>query len=471
MKRQSVKELTDIISTAVAKQDWPEVVINTTEVVKQDPNLEWAWANRGVALQKLGHPIDALLNYKKANEIKETAAVHVNMAAAYWDMEQADQAIIHYHKANLIDNTIPQAHMNAGHIYKWQGKDEVAAACYRKAIEMDPEYADAQMSLGMLLLKMGEFKEGWERYEYRWKSGQLVPRGLKKPEWKGEDLSGKSILVYGEQGLGDIIQFSRYARILATQFPLAKVYVEGRQPVKRLIESVPEIHGVINLGQKVPETDYVVSMLTLAGMLVQSKKEIRARKYEYFLDDDDVDVWKNKFKQLPEGLKVGICWAGMSRTEQLTAAQIDERRSTTLSQFAELAKIPGIVFVSLQKGGPAEQIKTPPRGMHIADFTEDMHDFYETCCAAACCDLVISVDTAVVHACASVGVPTWLLSRWDGCWRWFGNQALSPWYPSLRQFVQPEPHDWDGMLLNVAYELQKLVPQQNQHELDLTMAK
>lgn len=460
MKRQTIQELTDVVAAAVKEENWPSVVFNTTEIIKQNPNLDWVWANRGVALQKLGHPIDAILNYTKANKVKETAITHVNIAAAYWDMEQADQSIIHYHKANFLDDKIPQAHMNAGHIYKWQRKDELAIACYRKAIEVDPEYADVQMALGMMLLKIGEFKEGWERYEYRWKSNQLVDRGINKPRWNGEDLSGKSILVYAEQGLGDSIQFVRYARILATQFPMAQVHVEVRQPVKRLVESIPEIFNVINFGQKVPEVDYVIPMLSLAGLLVTNIKEIRSRNHEFVLDDADVEVWRNRFAQLPAGLKVGVCWAGLSRTEQREAAQIDSQRSTTLQQFAELAKIPGIIWVSLQKGAPALEVKTPPPGMTIADFTEDMTDFYETCCAASCCDLVISVDTAVPHATASVGVPTWLLSRWDGCWRWFGQRSTSPWYPSLRQFVQPEPHDWDGLMQNVAVSLRNLVPQQ-----------
>ena len=128
-------------------------------------------------------------------------------------------------------------------------------------------------------------------------------------------------------------------------------------------------------------------------------------------------------------------------------------RSASFAAFAPLGDIPNVTWVSLQKGPSAEQTKSPPRGFTIADFTEDMYDFYETACAAKNCDLVITVDTAVAHACGSVGVPTWVLSRWDGCWRWFGNRSDSPWYPSIRQFEQPAPYDWVGLMNKVAEEL------------------
>lgn len=471
--RKSFEECRELFLQARHILNYNDMAIWATELLKYDDKLPWVWANRGVALNKLGFPIDAILNYEKAlafdQGANEVAILHSNIGAAYWDMWKGEKSLEHLNRAIEID-PIAQTYLTLGNIHKHQENMQQAIAAYRNSVAIDPNYGDGHLCLGMALMKIGSLKEGWAEYEWRWKTPQLPARKLKAPQWKGEDLTGKTILVYGEQGLGDIIQFARYVHVLAQRFPTSKIIVEGRQPVKRLLETIPEAYAVTNLGEPVPVTDYAVPMLTLAGLMTPDMKSIPSAKREFFLKPQDVANWAEKFKQLPEGIRIGLCWAGMARTNDPNAAAIDAIRSTTLDQLAKLA-LPGIVWVSLQKGPPAEQVKTPPRNMLMADFTDEMYDFYDTCCAAANCDLVISVDTAVVHATASVGVPTWMLSRWDGCWRWFGDRNDSPWYPSLRQFVQPSHGDWDGMVANVASELRKFTTSKNEPEFNLTLAK
>lgn len=475
-KRDQHREL---FLKALSSSDWQNVILNATELLKTDENETMLWTNRGVGLQKLGFPIDAILNYDKALSLSTTPEQQsinlTNKGAAYWDIENADESLKCLKRAIELE-PMAQAYMTVGNIYKHKNDLRQAIHYYRKSVDANPDYADGHMVLGMALLKAGELREGWNEYEWRWKTDQLPARKLKCPQWCGEDLTGKTILVYGEQGLGDIIQFARYARTLGNQFPRAKVIVEGRPPLKRLLDTIPEVYAVINAGERLPELDYAVPMLTLAGMLTRNVNEIFSYNKEYLIRPDDVEMWGERLEPLfsknPYALKVGICWAGMSRDQHPSAAAVDLLRSATLSAFAELAQIPDILWVSLQKGKPAEQIKQPPLGMMIGDFTEDMYDFYETCAAIENCDLVISVDTAVVHAAASIGKPTWLLSRWDGCWRWFGDdRAGSPWYPSLRQFSQPAPHDWDSLMKRVAKELRLLVRNKSQQELDLGLAK
>lgn len=462
MQRRSFDQAKELFLNALATSNWNDVAVFATEMLMIDDTHPWAWANRGVAYSNLGFPLDAILNYDRAIALDSASPIaYINKGAAYWDMEKVEAALSCYGEAIKRDPNISQTHMNVGHIKKWQGHDKQALECYRRAVELDPNYPDAQMALGMLLLKLEQFKEGWAHYEWRWKSNQATPRGLKQPQWDGKDLTNKNILIYGEQGLGDIIQFARYARILAQQFPRCRIIVEARHPVKRLLETVPEIYAVINYGDRVPEVDYVVPMITLAGMLTPNTGHIPSTDKEYLLRSTDVDNWSNRMANLPEGLRVGICWAGMARTAHPQALKVDQLRSGTLAMFAPLAQVPDVTFVSLQKGPPAMEVQRPPAGMTIGDYTEDMYDFYETCCAIENCDLVISVDTAVVHAAASIGKPTWLLSRWDGCWRWFGDRQDSPWYPSLRQFVQPQPHDWDGMMRKVALALAEVVETKN----------
>lgn len=473
--QRTFEDWQELFMQARAKTNWNDMAIYSTELLKLNDKLPWIWINRADALLHLGHPFDAILNYDRALALEEVAGAWSNKGAAYWSMEKDKEALQCYYKALELDSSIAPIYMNIGHVFKWQKQDVLAISAYRDAIDANHDYADGHMALGVMLLKNGQLEEGWKHYEWRWKSDQLPPRGLKYHQWNGEDLTGKTILVYAEQGLGDIIQFARYGRILAGRFPRCKVILEGRQPVKRLLKTIPEVYDVINYGEKVPHVDYVVPMITLAGLLTPTVNDIPAFDAEYLLKYADIEAWGERLKPLTDkflnGLKVGICWAGMARTSDQMATKIDSQRSTSLAMFAPLAKIPNIAWISLQKGPPASQIKEPPAGMTIGDFTEDMYDFYETCCAIENCDLVISVDTSVIHAAASIGKPTWLLSRWDGCWRWFGNRVNSPWYPSLRQFVQPSPHNWEQMMEEVALELTEVAKFKSETELNLAMAK
>jgi hypothetical protein len=129
---------------------------------------------------------------------------------------------------------------------------------------------------------------------------------------------------------------------------------------------------------------------------------------------------------------------------------VDRRRSVRLAQLAPLAAVPGVTFVSLQKGDAATQAADPPAGMRLLDWTETLQDFADTADLVAALDLVISVDTAVAHLAGGLGVPVWLLSRYNGCWRWLNHRAESPWYPSMRLFHQPSRGDWGSVMQEVA---------------------
>jgi len=474
-KYKSVEECQELYAQALRAGNWNDVVVWSTELLREDPAQPGLWGNRGIGLQRMNHPLDGILNHQRALDYDESAIHYCNLGACYQDLDKHEEALTYFDKALKLDPSFPQIHMNMGHSYKWRKRYDEALASYRETVRVGPDYVDGHLALGMMLLKMGQLEEGWKEFEWRWKSEQLVPRGLKFPQWNGEDLTHKSILVYGEQGLGDILQFGRYARTLAEKYPTAKVIVEGKHQVKRLMESIPEVYAVINFGEKVPVVDYCIPMISLGGLLTPTVGDIPARERQFNLNPESIEVWANRFAALPDEyrnrVKVGICWAGMARMNQPVALKVDEVRSLQLADFSELAKIPGITWVSFQKGPPADQIRTPPAQMSIVDYTEEMYDFYETCCAMEQCDLIITVDTAVCHAAASIGKPTWMLSRWDGCWRWFGDREDSPWYPSLRQFVQKKPGQWNETLEIVTKELTDFVKSKNKPRLYLASSK
>jgi tetratricopeptide (TPR) repeat protein len=433
-----------------------------TDFLIKYPKVALAWNNRGLALMQLGHPFDAVMNIEKAIALEPAAEYYLNLGAAYVEYEQMETGIEHYRKCIELNPKIAHAYMNIGNALKYQGKLQEALGHYRTCVKIDPTYVDGHLVRAFAELAAGNYKAGWDEFEWRWKSNQLVPRGLPIPEWDGCSLEGKTLLIYGEQGHGDSLQFIRYASMVKEKFG-GTVWVEVRQPLVRLIKTVEGIDRVLPYGEDVPvkEIDYMIPVMSLPRIFGTTVDTIPWNGPYFKADPYRAGLWREKLKALPKGMLIGLCWAGLSRPGRPQAESVDRRRSTTLQMFAPLAKIPGISWVSLQKGLPRDQVMTPPTGMTIGDWSEEFDDFYDTAALIENLDLVITVDTAVVHLAAAMGKPTWLLSRWDGCWRWLGSREDSPWYPTLRQFVQPQPHAWEPMVEQVARALREVVGVQN----------
>jgi hypothetical protein len=441
-----------------------DAAILFTEILNEDRNIPLAWNNRGLCLLALGHPFDAVLNIEKAIALQpEEPSFHNNIAAAHFDQLHAEAALVEFNKAIELKADFPEALMNKGNVLKFQGDLPGALDSYRLSIKARPDYADAHLHLSFAALMAGLYEEGWKEFEWRWKTSQLPSRGLPFPDWNGEDLTGKKLLIYAEQGHGDALQFVRYAPIVKKMYDCT-VLVEVRQPLTRLIKSMGGFDDVITYGERGPDDiDYVVAMMSLPRILGTTVETIPWSGPYFKADPFRVSLWAEQLKKLPPGLKVGVCWAGMSRPGNPNADSVDKKRSTTLASFAPVAAVPGVSWVSLQKGPPSEQVNAPPRGMTIGDWTCDLDDFYDTAALIENCDLVISVDTAVLHVAAAMGKPTWLLSRWDTCWRWLGQRTDSPWYPTIRQFWQPQAGAWEPMMQEVALALQQYVKERSLH--------
>lgn len=433
------------------------------EAIFLKPKYAAAYSNRANALQHVGNSFDAILNYQKAIEIEpDVADYHNNLGAALMDRGRMEEAQECYYKALELKPKLAVALLNLGNVERAKGNTSPAADFYREAIEADPENNMAELALSLALLELGQYKEGWERYESRWKSGQLPKRGLKFPDWEGGRLlPGSAILIYSEQGFGDALQFCRYAAKVK-EASGAKVYFEVRQPLVRLLKSLEGVDDVIPYGEKLPkDITHTIAVMSIPRVLGTTVETIPNAVPYLSVSNERIQSWEEELRLLPHGIKVGICWAGMSRPSQPTAQLIDERRSMRLEQFAEAAKVKGVSWVSLQLGPPLEQIKSPPPGMTILDVSENLDDFYDTASLIKNLDLVITVDTAVCHVAGALGVPTWMLSRFDGCWRWLGNRKDSPWYPTLRQFRQPKAGDWQSVVKEVAAELAVFVKERD----------
>ena len=347
-----------------------------------------------------------------------------------------------------------------------------ALACFIKAGEADPEHLDAHWNECITRLLLGDFKQGWPLHEARWQKneGRWEPdpakrgwRHIPHPLWVGEhsvgdtSVVGKTVCLWAEQGFGDTLQFCRYAPLV--QAMGAKVFLYVREPIARLL--VQSFAGtgidVVAGSQPLPPFDVHCPMMSLPlACGTDSVDKIPARTPYIFAKDEDVLHWKNRlashtqqgFEGNETSKRVGLVWSGLMRSTNPAAAKMDAERSIDFELLAPLLAhsqqgLQRIQWFSLQKDAelPAES--------GVIDLTAELHDWADTAALIANLDLVISCDTAVAHLAASMGKPTWILSRYNGCWRWLDHPTDSPWYPSVRLFHQSSAGDWAGVVREV----------------------
>jgi hypothetical protein len=260
----------------------------------------------------------------------------------------------------------------------------------------------------------------------------LPNRGFSAPLWQGEALAGRTLLLHAEQGFGDTLQFCRFV----AQIPHKFLLLEVPAPLTRLMrQSFPTLNDVLVYGDALPSFDMHCPLMSLPLMLGIGGEAFITRQDYLVADMRERAVWRQRLAELP-GRRVGIVWQGNPRI-----ASMRRRRDLPTPCLARLADIPGLSFVSLQKG-----MSVPDVGLPMVDWTDSLHDMAATAALVAELDLVIAVDTAVAHLAAGLGRPVWLLNRFDTCWRWLINRDDSPWYPNLRQFRQPALGDWESVM-------------------------
>ncbi len=277
-----------------------------------------------------------------------------------------------------------------------------------------PDDAQIRFNHAAVLLKQGRFPEGWEAYEARRRTPAALIRrqSFDPPEWQGGDPAGRTLLLSTEQGYGDALQFCRFAVWMAERG--AQVIVRTEPPLVRLLKTLPGVSDVVATGDPLPPFDFHAPLMSLPRLY----PEMTVRVPYLFADPDP------RLAGLP-GRKIGLVWSGNPRPGQRAANLLDRRRSLTRAHFDDLAALSDVSLVSLQK---------------------DEGDFADTASLVMALDLVVSVDTAVAHLAGALGKPVYILSRFDGCWRWLQGRDDTPWYPSARLFRQEKPGDWTAPL-------------------------
>lgn len=339
-----------------------------------------------------------------------------------------------------------------------------AVALCNSMIAVDPDEASTHLILGECLLALEDYESGWREYEWRLRVPGYASyfRSYLEPLWDGSEHPGGRLLFWAEQGYGDTIQFLRLARLVIERMPSMLVILDVPKPLAKLARvsfgDCPNL-TVVESGQPLPAFSCHRSIMSLAHLLQQTLNNNPVRGPYLRAEPQAAAQWARRVtEQAGSRLAVGLVWAGNS-LEQLDAPgrTSDVRRSIGAELLAGLLTVPECVFFNLQVGARSGEMAT--LGCALADFTPELGDFADTAALVAGLDLVITVDTAVVHLAGALGKPVWMLSRFDCCWRWGERRTDVPWYPTLRAFYQPAPGVWEPVLGEVRRALVALVEQ------------
>lgn len=425
------------------------------QALKLKPDHAEAHNNLGMTRREQGQFEQAIECYNQAIRLNPDCALfHSNLASVLQHQGRLAEAIAHCERAVGLDPGCAEAHYNLGSALRDAGLCDEAIEQNELAIRLRPDYAEAHWNQAVAHLLNGNFREGWKEYEWRRRTdwhASAYPHRCRQPRWNGESFVGKKLLVHCEQGIGDCIQFVRY-------LPMVKalggtVVFEAWKSLHGLVKEFDGIDELAELSfDKKTQTpfDAHISIMDLPGLFGTSENTIPASVPYIYADSAKAAHWRQELAG-PE-LKVGIVWAGSTRHAN------DHNRSCGLEKLVSMCEIECVRLYGLQTGKPARQAV----GTSVVNLGEKFEDFTDTAAAIESLDLVISVDTAVLHLAGAMGKPTWAVLAFAPDWRWMLDRADNPWYPNVRLFRQTVWGDWDSVLQKVAQELKVLADKRNE---------
>lgn len=440
-----------LYNLALAQQKqkkFAEAEANYRRALALNPRYAEAHNNLAIVLTEQNRPVEAEAAYHKALEYApDYGDAHANLADLLIKQNKPGEAERHCRRALELTANPVAAQYDLAVALGAQNKLDEAAQWYRQTIALAPEYVDAHVGLATMLLLGGKLAEGWPEYEWRLRHRDMPKSPLPQPVWRGEPLGGRTILVRGEQGAGDTIQFIRFAERLKLQG--CTVLAGCTTNVKRLAATCPGVDAVVVTGEPIPRYDFHVPLLSVPGLLGTTLATIPAKVPYLFADETAIAQWREELGDEP-GLKVGIAWQGNPVQNR------DQFRSIPLVHFGGIARTAGVRLYSLQFGHGREQLSAAA-DWPIEDLADRLGDFHHTAALMRNLDLVISCDSAPAHLAGALGVPVWLALAFAADWRWLVDRADCPWYPTMRLFRQPRPGDWQGAFREIEQELARLV--------------
>jgi hypothetical protein len=365
-------------------------------------------------------------------------------------LEQLDQAEQCYRRALAVKPDYVTPLYNLGLVLHEKSQLPEAIAAYDRTIQLQPDHRSSILNRSMAILYSGDWERGWREYENRWLVYPKLP--APGPQWQGEPLQGKTIFVHYEQGFGDTLQFCRYLPMLKSLG--AKVLFMVQPALARLLQTCPGADEVFAPQDKSPSYDYHIPLLSLPLVFQTRPNNVPAPIPYLTAEPARVAKWGESLQKL-SGVRIGIAWHG-SRLDPYDSLERKTRlRTCSVEAFARLAKIPGVTLVSVQKGAGSEQLAGASfRVAKIANFDDD-GAFLDTAAIMKHLQLVVSVDTAVIHVAGALGVPVWVPLPYTADWRWLQKREETPWYPTMRLFRQKQPGDWTEVFERMAVALEQ----------------
>jgi tetratricopeptide (TPR) repeat protein len=430
-----------------------EALASYDKAIALNPDYAQAFYNRGLGFQRLKRFDEALMNYDKAIALKsDFAEALCNRGSVLEELKRLEEALASYDQAIALKPNVAEAFYSRGIVLHELKRFDEALASYDQAIALKPDYAEGfwNRALGMLLL--GRYEEGWRDYEWRWVAKDFPSRrpDLQLPAWQGEDLSGRHLLVLGEQGLGDTIQFVRYLPLLAER-KCKVTFLAPAKLVRLLRRSLQTVEIVTELTAD-REIDFYVPLMSLPLRFNTTPASV-PHKLPYLRAEAELEArWQAQVGA--HGFKIGIAWQGNP------CSKIDKGRSIALEQFVPLSRVPGVRMISLQKHVGLDQLSGLSKDAALESlgdaFDSGPDAFIDTAAVMTNLNMVITADTSIAHLAGAMGRPTWVALKHVPDWRWLLDREDCPWYPTMRLFRQPRRDDWASVFARINQELKSL---------------
>jgi tetratricopeptide (TPR) repeat protein len=416
--------------------------------IELDPLNSRAYRSMGDAFSASGQHCLSILAYQKACLLNpnNTDAL-LNLGMVYHELDACDQARLTFLKILEQAPDHMRALNNLGKVYHDMGRLKHSLSCYDRCVNLYPNYAEARFNRAALLLALGEYKLGWQEYEWRFKlsaAGNVYPHQLRTPRWQGEDYHGRRLLVHCEQGMGDVLQFVRY-------IPLVKkrggtLIMEAHAQLVPLLKSLPHVDELAIFNpEHSPKTqhDLHIPLLSLPTIFDTSTDTIPSTIPYLHIDSGKAKPWLTHLKK--DHVNIGLVWA---------SSDLNPRRNLPIDKCGSWFQHTGLHFIGLQKGAASGQLMAlKGKASPSTELGHYLNDFHDTAAVMSHLDLLISVDTAAAHLAGAMGIPLWVLLPFNADWRWSSRSHYSPWYPSARLYRQTRYGDWNNVINKVAATL------------------
>jgi Flp pilus assembly protein TadD len=436
-----------------------------------DPNDYAILNNLGNVLWEQGRLDEAVLWFRPAVALRPDSPVALmNLGVALADLGAFDEALGYIRESiNLLPDS-PESHVNLGNTLAREGNLDAALACYENALRLRPDFPVARRYRAYLWLARGDYERGWPEHEWRLKCAKPRVLAVNSPGWTGGDLKGRSILLVAEQGLGDVLQFVRFAPLVKER--AGRVVLACPEQLIRLVARCPGIDLVMDWNSTLPACDTHAYLMSLPMIFGTTLDSIPGEPY-MFVDPQTVEDWRPVVARalsqqadcrLDDGTNttraftIGITWQGNRGNT------VDRWRSFPLTHFAHLARLPGVRLISLQTGDGTEQLGELDGRFRVVELSQGNNgddprrDFLDTAAVMSQLDLVVAPESAVAHLAGSLGVRVWVPLSTVGDWRWMLERDDSPWYPTMRLFRQTTPGDWATVFQRMARALSHDLP-------------